>query len=133
MVIVRLLSRQPLPQNPNLNLISPMTVPATPLAMVIIGPTSLIWTRSQPAHRHIPVFPIYFSNGTLSVGTWRQFADVKTPSTAYADRGLYICNKFGGGTEFDFRTVLVIRGTSGPVSYGTTLPGLWSGGNPNSG
>ena len=75
--------------------------------------------------------PVAFPGGTQAIGSgsWWQFAEAKTPSTAWADWGLYITNRPGGGNQFDFRMNYV----TGPASNGTSHPSLWRGADPTSG
>jgi hypothetical protein len=75
--------------------------------------------------------PIVFPHGTQAIrsGSWWQFAEAKTPATAWADWALYLANRAGGGTQFDFRMNYV----SGPATNGTSHRSLWHGGNPTSG
>jgi hypothetical protein len=75
--------------------------------------------------------PVFFPRGTPTIGSgsWWQIAEGKIPSTSYADWGLYVTNRPGGGSEFDFRMAHVTSRTTN----GTSHPSLWRGGHPTSG
>jgi len=90
--------------------------------------TGALYTAGQSVCTSIP---IAFPNGTPVVGpgSWWQFAEAKTPPTAYADWGLYVVNRPGGGSQFDFRMAHV----TGSAGNGSSHPSLWSGGDPGSG